>query len=353
MVDRLVTFWLTGLWIILTKVTQPNSLGNLDSATLVTTSKISAFKVCELFRHFLFECVSLLSRHSFDFWLVHWLIIIIFNFLHHRISWRSQEERRSRSCQQVWKGIILVTLLTVLFVFMPSDKLKTGFPLDTVETVISGWYRPFPSHPSTLISVPGFYFYEGSLASSDCGKSASVVNIWAPVEAETPAQRAVRNLQKTETSSRLLSRQALSLSGPKRSWQNESDARLMGQETFSSRRREMWVARAGPARSVAPDLPRCLTLAEPAQGTTRDSCQVPGHALCPRGDVDRGLWKWVWVSGSVHLRRDMGVFPKYPEYCRHKTQHAVIYMDLLSGPEWEPRMFCSTDSGFPTEFGIL
>lgn len=49
----------------------------------------------------------------------------------------------------------------------------------------------------------------------------------------------------------------------------------------------------------------------------------------------------------------MGVFPKHPEYCLHKTQHAVIYMDLLSGPEWEPRMFCSTDSGFPTESGIL
>lgn len=53
----------------------------------------------------------------------------------------------------------------------------------------------------------------------------------------------------------------------------------------------MWVAGAGPARSVASDLSRYLTLVEPAEGATRDSGQVPGHALCPRGDVDRGLWK--------------------------------------------------------------
>lgn len=87
----------------------------------------------------------------------------------------------------------------------------------------------------------------------------------------------------------------------------------------------------GGGWSRAPDPAPCLTLAKPALDARQDSCPVRGHALCPLGDVDHGLWKWVRVSGSVFFRWDLRVFLQHPDYS--VTTLSSPYFTWISLPD--------------------
>lgn len=77
----------------------------------------------------------------------------------------------------------------------------------------------------------------------------------------------------------------------------------------------MWGARAGPARSAAPALPRCLTLASPSQlwaqpGTRAQSPGTPSaHGPTPAADSGSGC-ESAGASSSgetrAHSQRSLG-----------------------------------------------